>query len=148
MNEYMLSVFGISLILGVLETVKYKKGGGERLAFAVLLAFTVISPLEGLLNSDVGSFPVYSPEGLPDDAVYEEKAREAFEEGVTYEISDKFDIEREKISVRAFGFSFEEMRAEKITVTLSVKAAGADPKRIKKHIEKLCEECEVGFEIG
>ncbi len=150
MKEYMMTLFAVSLILGVLEALLYKPGGrGERAAFAVLLAFSVLSPIEGLMHSGSFDFPAFSPEEGEDVPAYEARAREAFEEGIASEISAAFGVKEEYVRVRAVNFSFAEMRAEKILVTLSFGAAGCDPERVKEYIEKLeLGECEVGFEIG
>ncbi len=149
MRDYMLGIFLISLILGVFECIMYKSGSkGERFAFGVLIAFAVLSPLEGLVGSGDWKFPEYSPE-YSDTGEYKERAKEAFEEGIKKEIADSFRINKEDIRVKTKGFSFEKMRAEKIYVTLSLKAAGADPKRVKEHIEGFgVGDCEVNFEIG
>ncbi len=153
MSDYFLSIFAVSFILGILELLTFKpKGeGGERLAFAILLSFAVLSPIEGIVSSYEPSFPTVLPDfsepsGSP---VYEEKAKIAFEDGVLREISESFGINKKYIKVATRGFSFKEMKAEKITVTLSLGAAGADPKRIEEHIESFeAGECEVKFEIG
>ena len=75
----------------------------------------------------------------------------AFEEGIREYISGEYRVDRELITVMADGFDLECMRAEKIYVTLSGKAALVDYKRIEKEVEKeftKSGECEVSVKLG
>ncbi len=151
MKEYMLGIFVISLVFGVLECLTYKPRGGmgERLALALLLAYAVLSPLEGLSLSAGGRFPIQTPDFSDESAAYEQTSQIAFEEGIARAVSEEFSIKEEYVKVSAEGFLFKEMKAERIRVTLSVKALAADPKRVEAYINSYgIGECEVCYEIG
>lgn len=152
MKEYFISVFVLSLFLGILEKFLYKENGviGEKKALALVLVFAVASPLPGIFQNlgALPDLPEYSPD-IEGGAVYEEVTKEAFEEGLKRQIADEFSLKKECVEVRVSGFSFEEMRAEKITVILSLAAANADPSRIEEYVNELSiGVCEVYFEIG
>ena len=151
MREYFTSVFIVSLLIGFLEKFLYKEKGvfGEKAALAVILMFAVASPLPTLLSQDgvLPRFPDFST-GDVGEGEYEEVTKEAFEEGLRKQIADEFSISEEKITVRCINFSFKDMRAEKISVLLSLSAAGVDPQRVEKYVNGLgLGECEVQFEI-
>ena len=72
----------------------------------------------------------------------------SFEEGIARHVSQRWELKREEIEVEAVGFSREEMRAEKIIISLHGKAALSDYKRIEKELSELeLGEVEVKIEI-
>ena len=151
MREYFAAVFVVSLLIGFLEKFLYKEKGvfGEKAALAVILMFAVASPLPPLLSQEsvLPQFPDFGT-GEVGTGEYEEVAKEAFEEGIRKQIADEFAVGEEKINVRCINFSFKEMKAEKISVLLSLSAAGVDPQRVEKYVNGLgLGECEVQFEI-
>ena len=152
MSEYMISVFLLSMITGTLEMLVFKggRGSGERVAFAVLVAFTVLTPVEKLIESfDTDSYldiPEYGEEG---EAQYEIAVREAVEASLEKAISDEFSVKVESVKVRVADLSLETMKAEKVIITLSLGAGRIDPLRLKKYVtDILGGVCEVSYEIG
>jgi hypothetical protein len=72
----------------------------------------------------------------------------SFEEGIARHVSQRWELKLEEIEVEAVGFSREEMRAEKIIISLHGKAALSDYKRIEKELSELeLGEVEVKIEI-
>lgn len=151
MRDYFTSIFLLSLLIGLLEKFIYKEKGefGEKQALAVLLAFSLASPLPSLFSGGVELPlpPDFSGDGFG-EGEYVEVTREAFESGIREEIADKFSLNEDSVTVRCSGFSFNEMKADKITVLLSLSSAGVDPRRIEEYVRGLeIGECEVRFEI-
>jgi len=149
-KEYMIGIFFISLIFGVLELIVYKPEGafGEKGALAVLLFFSVLTPLAGILKPQTEKFPDFKTEEN-NSGEYIEVAKEAFEEGIKKEIAEKYSIKSEYITVASVDFSFESMRAGEIHVSLSARAGRLDPKKVEEYINSFnIGRCYVSFEIG
>ena len=70
----------------------------------------------------------------------------AFCEGILRAVSERFSISAEEISVSTEGFSYSEMKAEKIRILLTGKARRADLRGIRQYVEENYGKCEV--EIG
>ena len=150
MRDYLSGVFLLSALFGLLEKILYGESGslGEKKALAIILIFAVTAPLPTLISAE-GILPDFSDIGKLPEGEYSEVTREAFEEGLQRALCDEFSLKKDGVTVRCFGFSFEKMRAERISVVLSLSAAGVDPDRVKKYINDLdIGECEVQFEIG
>jgi hypothetical protein len=133
----------------VCSFLAYKKGKATRIAFSVLLIYTVLSPLSavipdfgGLISGEFTS----ELEGL--DREYIEVAERAFCDGVRAHISAELGISAEGVRVLCCGFDYQKMRAERICVLLSGSAATADAVKIRKIItEGGLGECEVEIEV-
>ena len=151
MRDYFASVFLLSVLFGVLERIFYRERGlfGERTALTLMLVLAIAAPLPSLL-SEGGGLRLFPEIDLPyAEGEYGEVTREAVERGLAQEIEGEFSLPEGSVAVRCSGFSFNEMRAERIRVTLSLSAASADPRRIEKYVNSLeMGECEVSFEIG
>lgn len=148
----MSGVFVFSIIIGVLELLSFKNGGrgAERFGFAILLAFTVISPIKELIDSFEykPSFPS-ADGGEITDAEYESYAREAIEKEVERLISEKFSLGEGAVRVSITDFSFKSMKGKGVRVILSLGAGRTDPSKVKKFVDGLSlGECEVSYEIG
>ena len=151
MKEYFTAVFVLSAFIGVIEKLVYNDSGkfGEKATLAIILIYAVLSPLPSLV-SEGGIFPELGDFGDGDltGGEYIEVTKEAFEEGLKKTIAEEFSVNKDAITVRCFDFSFAEMRAERISVILSVSLAGTDPRRVENFINGLnIGECEVQFEI-
>lgn len=152
MKEYMLCVFAVSALCGLLSLLVYKEGrdGASRFAFAVLLLYTVATPLAGLVSELSGaldfSIEDFSPEEYGEE--YKKVAESAFCEGIERLLSDEFSLPSGAVDVHCIGFDFDKMQAEKIRVVLSPAAAFADERRIRNFINQYgMGECEVSFEV-
>lgn len=152
MREYLLGIFLLVFLLGVCRMIGYKSEDdvGVRFAFAVLVIYTVLTPaLNGDFNigkPDIKDFEIDVSDYSED---YKKVCREAFTKGVHTLICSEFSLDGEDVRITVDGFDIERMRAERITVFLSGRAALADNKRIEKYIfENELGECDVRIELG
>ena len=147
----MTGVFLISFVVGVASLISYreKKDKATRFALGILLIYVTLSPLPALFEEldEAPSFDISVPDGY--DESYKTVARDAFEEGIGKAIADRFSLLRENVTVIAEGFDFANMRAEKIRVILSGRAALADYSSIERYVNEFdIGECEAEIEIG
>lgn len=152
MNEYAVSVFVFSAVLGVLSFLIYREGTDKtsRFAFLILLLYTVSTPLAGLIGEIEGaldfSLEDFSGEEMGDD--YLRVTEQAFTEGVKKLIAEEFSLKEGSFDVHISGFEFEKMRAEKIKVILTPSCAFTDASRLEKFVDAYgIGKCEVCFEI-
>ena len=150
MGEFLVSLFLVSLSVGILGYLSYpmKSEKTVKFAFAAILLYAIVSPLPSLVSA-LSDFDFSVGEYIPDisgnfDKTYEEVAREAYSEGVKNYVSDKYSLSSECVSVKISGFDFEKMKAEKVVITLRGSAAAADWRSIEAHIyEAGLGKCEV-----
>lgn len=154
MVDYLASIAVASCLVGILEYLSYSERTKSvvRLCASILLLHAVLTPVLGLCSSlKDGSF---APDfGIVGEEIsggeYEAVAEEAFCEGICKLLYTKFGVKSENALVRAEGFDFEKMRAERITVILSGAGALADQRAIREYISELgLGECEVIIRIG
>lgn len=127
-----------------------KMKGVTKIACRLLLILAALTPVIGLVKN-FASGGITLPDISPgeDAGIYEDVARDAFDEGIRLAIQSEWGIEKENIYVGTDGFDFENMRAERIYVTLMGKAALADNKAIKQYVEEnFGGVCVVQIEIG
>ena len=151
MSEYAIGVFLISAIVGVLSHLSYGgKNDISRLALSVLMLYVIIAPLADMVkNTDFQNLfdTDYSDEIITDG--YEGIAEDAFARGIESAVAEQFSLSADNIRVKVVGFDFENMRAEKIRVILSGRAALADYKAVEKYLDGLnIGVCECEIEIG
>ena len=152
MTEYFASVFGIVAAVSMLGYLVYPRGGeGVRSALSVLVLFVALTPLFSAIGS-LGTDGIFDPSVIDPSEYgedYVDAARDAFCEGLRAHIMDKYAISGDDITVLAEGFSFKDMRAEKIRVILVGRAALKDGKGIARYVEGLgYGRCEVEIGIG
>lgn len=151
MNGYALSVFAICLIGGALTLLSHGSGMGERLAIGIVTLYIIISPLaEGLSDFNLDRFiDSLQGESVQVAPGHEGVIEDAFSDGVARAVAERFSLDRENIRVSLRNFDIENMRAEKIRLTLSGSAALADYKAVEKYVNSLdLGECDVEIEIG
>ena len=150
MSEYALAVFGICLVVGICLTVSHGSGKAQSLALGIITLWVILSPLGDMAehfdpNSWGESFDIPEYNSGEIDIVIED----AFADGICSAVSDKFSLDREDVRVRLYGFDKTEMRAEKIMIILSGRAAFSDYKAVEKYINSMeVGECNVEIEIG
>lgn len=148
MSEYALAVFGICLVVGICLALLGGSGKAQSLALGIITLWVILSPLGDMIaHFDPNSFDVVIPEyGSGEiDALIED----AFADGICTAVADKFSLDRGDIRVRLYGFDKEKMRAEKIMIILSGRAALSDYKAVEKYINSLeVGEGNVEIEIG
>lgn len=148
MSEYAIGVFVISAVVGVCSHIAYKgKSDPSHLALAIVLLYVVVSPIAEMTLSGSLAKPEYDESIIGDG--YEGVAEQAFGRGILSAVADEFSLDTENLRVAIDGFDFEKMRAERIRVILSGRAALADHKGIEKYINSLDRGvCECEIEIG
>lgn len=148
MSEYAIGVFVISAVVGICSHISYKgKSDPSKLALAIVLLYVVVSPIADMTLSGSLIGAEYDPSIIGDG--YEVVAEQAFSEGILAAVADEFSLDKENLRVEIDGFDFEKMRAERIRVILSGRAAFADHKGIEKYINGLDRGvCECEIEIG
>lgn len=151
MSEYAISVFAICLVGGVGLTLSYGQGRAERLAVGIIILCVILAPL-------VESISHFDPDGwlseidIPENGEGTELGgviEDAFADGIAKAVAEKFSLDSEDIRVRLYDFDQTSLRAEKIRIILSGRAALADYKAIEKYIDGMeIGECDVEIEIG
>ncbi len=153
MKQYAITVFVICVIAGVLERISF--GGKKdisRIALAVITLYVIISPAVSALGQldFEGIFPSLDGEqGEISQDGYYEVAEKSFAQGIERAVEEKFYLKRGTVRAAVEGFSFEEMRAEKIKLTLLEGALWADYQAVENYVNSLeIGKCEVDIEIG
>lgn len=152
MREYGMMIFGVAAVISVCGFAAYKGGKdiAVRFALAVLLVYTVITPITRLISGESGA-PSFDYEFDPDgyDADYIDVARDAFCLGIENAVCAEFSLESGDVRTSVVGFDFETMSAERIRVTLSGAAVFADYKGIENYVNSLgVGRCDAEIEIG
>ena len=150
MREYTVSLVCAVVVLALLSLLsyKYESDVGRRAAFAVLVIWITLVPLMKHFPSGNFEFPSFNINIEDYDEEYKITAEEAFCDGVRTVICEKFSLDLSDVDLKIYGFDFEKMRAERIAVFLSGKAAFASYKDIEKYVEELgFGECDAEIEI-
>lgn len=144
MGEYLLSIITLAIVFDILELFSAERYKGlTRAAMSLILVMAILSPLPSLIDRIGGELDFTEIEGSGEDI-----RLSAFGEGIREYISSEFDLDAEEVLVEIVGFDSEEMRCEKILITLSGRAALADYKRVERLIDGLgLGDAEVKIEI-
>lgn len=144
MGEYLLSIITLAIVFDILELFSAERYKGlTRAAMSLILVMAILSPLPSLIDRIGGELDFTETEGSGEDI-----RLSAFGEGIREYISSEFDLDAEEVLVEIVGFDSEEMRCEKILITLSGRAALADYKRVERLIDGLgLGDAEVKIEI-
>lgn len=144
MGEYLLSIITLAIVFDILELFSAERYKGlTRAAMSLILVMAILSPLPSLIDRIGGELDFTEAEGSGEDI-----RLSAFGEGIREYISSEFDLDAEEVLVEIVGFDGEEMRCEKILITLSGRAALADYKRVERLIDGLgLGDAEVKIEI-
>ena len=145
MKEYLLLIIVLAAVLDLLLHFSNEKFKDiSQVALGLILILAILLPLPGIYKKISGELQFSSPEISEGDDI----CLSAFEEGLAQYLSDRWGLKREDVEVEAVGFLREEMRAEKILISLHGKAALSDYKRIEKELSELgLGEVEVKIEI-
>ena len=144
MGEYLLSIITLAIIFDGLELFSAERYKGlTRAAMSLILVMAILSPLPSLVEKIEGDIDFSEIEGSGEDI-----RLSAFGDGIREYISSEFDLDSDEVAVEIVGFDKEEMKCEKILITLSGRAALADYKRVERLIDELgLGEAEVKIEI-
>lgn len=145
----MLLLTFVALALGVSHP---KLRNATNFSAGVLIICAILLPLIDIIR-DIDR--KYSVDDLLFDIEYSDATDDAieiaFEEGIALYIADKYGVNKDDVLVMADGFDIGGMKAERIYITLSSKAALLDYKKIEEKIAKEFTnggECEVSLKIG
>lgn len=153
--SYLVTLALISSLVGIATYASYGEGEDRTLrsALAVILISVTVSPVISFVGGAVdggffeGGFEI--PELSVEDTDFAERAEQAFAEGVRRFVAEEFSLSEGDIKVRLFGFSAEKMRAEKIKIILSGRAALADNRMIAERISSEgLGVCEVELDVS
>ena len=151
MSKYAIGVFAVCLISGVATLLSHSSGRMEKVAIGIISLYIIIAPVAAEFQSfDLNGW--LSSLGGGDyeiDSEHSAILEDAFAEGVSAALSDKFSFDRNDVRVRVYGFDSKNLRAERIRIILSGTAALCDYKAVERYIGGLgLGECEVEIEIG
>lgn len=145
MGKYLLSITVLAVALDLIEFVsadRYK--ALTKACVGIILVMAIITPLPALIEKMQEDLD-FSEIG---DMQAEDIRISAFEDGIAQYISESFGLSRECVSVEAEGFNSDDMKAEKILITLTGSAVAANYKKIESVVNGLgLGEAEVKIEI-
>ena len=150
MTEYFYSLMLVALLVSVLSFISYKEGeGASRFALGVIMTAAVLLPLLKIIPSvDFDRIIEEIKQEASGVPIYSERCEEAIEEGIARAVCEEFSLSDGSAAVSLSGFDFENMRAEKIKLTLSGRAVFADLEKIEKFVLGLgLGDCEVSVEL-
>ena len=155
LGEYIFSVVLTATALGLISYLSYPSQNARlvRCAASVLLVYVIISPLANFSGISDGLSDLIESTQPPSFKIEESElsvsAAEAFAEGVRGLVSEKYGISEENISVHVINLNIKQMRAEKIKITLSGKAALADWRSVEAYVSgEGLGDCEVNVVLG
>ncbi len=146
-NGYIIIAIALSSFISVVSVMSHPSYKAEcNMALGILSLGALAVPVLSLITS-LGQFPEFDtlPEYNLSGGVLE-ISEEAFAEGITAALEEKYSLPSGEISVITYGFSFSEMKAERITVVLSGTSVTSDSREIAEFVvENFCPRghCEV-----
>lgn len=150
MREYAICVFVICAVISGGSMLSYGKHKTmEKCAIGLLLLYIIIAPVADYLKqTDFPNFE-YQEEMGELDGGYEEISEEAFKEGISDAVCQKFSIDKKNIRVLIEDFDFSTMSCSKIRIFLSGRGVFTDYKAIESYVNEMnLGECECEIEIG
>ncbi|MBQ8689514.1 MAG: hypothetical protein IJ515_04035 [Clostridia bacterium] len=151
MSEYIISVIAAASVVALGSFISYSGKGDKKTASAamsVILLYTVITPIISFVSdftpSDVGDF--FDELRVPEEkeSEYYDVAKDAFCDGIKKMVCEEFSLSSKDVSVSVSGFQLEDMRAQRVKIILSGRAALADARRIAASVTDAgLGECEV-----
>lgn len=151
MSEYMISVFGICLVGGACTILAYGQGRVESLVVGIITLWIILLPIADCIRHfepdnwlDSIEIPDYTTNSQIGEVI-----EDAFAQGVTDSVAEKFSLNSEDIRVRLYDFDDGKLRADRIRIILSGRAVFADYKAIEKYINEMdIGVCNVEIEMG
>ena len=149
MSEYSAVIFAASAMVSIAGFAFYSGKNEQvmRFAMGIILFCAIISPFISLFSGIADmDFSVNVGAG---ENVYEKTAEQAFCEGIELAVEKEFSLAKEDVSAKAVGFLVENLRSEKVIITLRGKACVADFAGIRAFVEENnFGKCEVNVEFG
>lgn len=151
MTKYAIGVFAVCLISGVATLLSHSSGKMEKVAIGIISLYIIIAPMAAELQDfDLNAW-LSSLQKVDYEIESEHSAilEDAFTDGISAAIADKFSFDRNDVRVRVYGFDSKNLRADRIRIILSGAAALGDYKAVERYIGGLSlGKCEVEIEIG
>ena len=152
LREYFTGVMLLVTLISVaLVVVHPRQKSATVFAAGVILICAVMLPIVDIIKGYGGNFNIDEYLNLTEDYQSADMVEAAFEEGIRLYIADEYRVDAGDVTVRVDGFDLSSLRAERIYVTLSGKAALLDYKSIEEElIREFTQdgECEVSVRIG
>ncbi len=148
MKEYAVLIICTSALIALGTAISYKEGDKTlKGVFSLMLICTVLMPIVPVLSelSDT-RIPEFTQKPYGEGS-YTELAADAFERGVRDAICERFDLERDCVSVKVGEFNFEKMSCGKMTVKLSGKGLLADITRLEEYLSKNFDAEDIAIEL-
>ncbi len=152
LKEYATALIKSSLIIAAaLEIAHSRMKKSSRLAAGLILICIIMLPIIDII-ADNGLDFSFDYDFIQDDYdnMSDEAIEASFEKGIEKYIAEKCGIAPSDVKVNADKFSLEDMRAERIYVTLSGKGIFSDYKALEELIEKEFTQggdCEVRLDV-
>ncbi len=127
------------------------KNSASDFALGTILLAALAVPFVSFISS-ISKFD-FSTDGFSSgdysSSIASDSVEEAFCKGIKFAVSEKFSLNSEQIEVECDMADYKALKAEKIRITLSGKAAYADFHAIEEYIEEQkLGECEVILNFG
>ena len=150
MKDYFIGIVVTMAIAVAFGAIAYggKRDGWIKMAFGVLITYSVLVPILSIAPEEEEiTVPRQDISDFTED--YIDVCENAYADGVRQYIADRYALDKQDVSVTVYGFDFDSMRAERIKVILSGRAALADRHGIEERIEaEGLGRCEVEIRIG
>ena len=152
MSEFFEYAVALSSIAATASLLSFSAGRDKfhRFAVSAVLASALAVPFLNLVGQ-IGELDFSSAsfkEEEIESVALGSTAETAFTEGIRAFVAEEWSVSKEKIIVSAEGFDFQNMRAEKIKITLLGRGAHIDFRALSDYIEsKGLGECEVFYAI-
>ena len=153
LKEYFAGVLALCALVSVALGVAHPRlKKVVSFAAGILIISAIMLPLIDIIHS-LGSDNVLGEilEGVDFEDKGDNAIEMAFEKGLAEHVALKYGVDVECVDVMVDGFDIECLRAERIYVTLTGKAALIDYKRLEAELSEnftLGGECEVSLNIG
>ena len=152
MKEYIFGCILISLIAGIaLRLCHLSLREPTKIAVGIATLLFVSSPFLYLLD---GAFRIELPSlefsEVWGEGRFDEVGKEAYVRGVKLALAEKYGADTDSFAVTVDGFDTETLSAERLTVTLTGKAALLDYRAVCEYLENSLKigECRVNVDIG
>ena len=152
MNEYLITLMVVSLICSLgTGLIRGALSRSVRMGAVSILMLLALSPIVGAVKG-IADGSVALPE-LPDAEVggdFLSSLEAAYLAGGERALTDALSLGEGDVELSCLGFSYPELRAKTLTVTLCGAGLRADPKRVKEIAGELLKEggvVEIEYEI-
>ena len=152
LKEYFTEVLLVTTFIALATAVPHPRlKQTTKFGAGILLICVFLLPLVDIIKDIDLKMEIDDYIGSINDEESVDVIKAAFEEGICEHLATEYGVDESLIGVYADGFDISTLRAERIYVTLSGRAAVLDYKRIESELERDFTnngECEVSVKIG